>query len=179
MKSPAGSAGLSDGIGGLSGWRRAVVGRYPRRTLVRLGAIVVGSAVIFGLWLQPVRTQGVSMLPGYQPGRFELVNVLAYRWSAPRRGDVVAIRLAGRRVLYLKRVVGLPTERVEFDGGVIVVDGDPLDEPYVEHDRGWTVPPVTVGADEYYVVGDNRGMPADQHVFGLVVRARIIGKVIS
>ena len=66
------------------------------RTLIRIVAIVVLSAITFGVVLQPIRTYGPSMLPTYRDGGLHLVNRLAYVRSEPRRGDVVAIRLAGR-----------------------------------------------------------------------------------
>ena len=118
------------------------------------------------------------MAPTYAPDTLKFVNAFAYAWWQPVRGDVVAIRLAGRRVLYIKRVVGLPGERIEIADGKMLIDETELDEPYVTRRLSWTVPAVTLAADEYYVVGDNRGMPADQHLFGLVVRDRIVGKVL-
>ena len=164
--------------GDRTGWRRALVGRHPRRTLARLVVLVAVSALVFGVWLLPVRTREPSMLPTYNPGRVKLINALAYTWRQPNRGDVVAIRLAGRRVLYLKRIIGLPGERIEIGGGVTHIGGVVLDEPYVKRQTDWTVPAVTLLADQYYVVGDNRSMPPNQHVFGTVERDRIVGKVL-
>ena len=156
-----------------------LVGRNPRRTLVRAAAIVAVSAVVFGWVLLPVRARGVSMEPTIEPGGIHLVNRLAYVFRPPARGDIVAIRLAGRSVVYVKRVVGLPGERVRIDGGVVYADGRALDEPYVRHRRpSWTLPETTLGPDEYFVVGDNRGMPIAQHDLGKVRRVRIVGRIL-
>lgn len=163
---------------GRPAWHNVLLGKRPARTAVRLAVLVAGSALVFGVWLLPVRTLGVSMAPTYAPDVLKFVNAFAYAWRQPVRGDVVAIRLAGRRVLYLKRVVGLPGERIEMADGKMLIDGTELDEPYVAQRLPWTVPAVMLAADEYYVIGDNRGMPADQHLFGLVARDRIVGKVL-
>ena len=159
-------------------WSRVLIGRRPRHTALRLVVLVLASIGVFGYCLLPVRTQGISMLPTYEAGNLKFVNALAYTWSQPQRGDIVAIRLAGRRVVYLKRIIGLPTERVWIDAGMVYTDGVALDEPYVRHRAAWTVERVALAADEYFVVGDNRGMPSAQHEFGTVARARIVGKVL-
>ena len=104
-------------------WSRVLIGRRPRHTLLRLVVLVLASIGVFGYCLLPVRTQGISMLPTYEPGSLKFVNALAYTWSPPRRGDIVAIRLADRRVVYLKRIIGLPTEQVRIDAGIVYADG--------------------------------------------------------
>jgi signal peptidase I len=118
------------------------------------------------------------MLPTYRSNELNLVNRLSYASSSPARGDVVAIRLAGPSLVYVKRIVGLPGERVSIVRGVIHINGVPLDEPYVSDRRPWDRPEVTLGAREYFVVGDNRGMSQGFHKFGAVDRDRILGKVI-
>jgi signal peptidase I len=155
-----------------------IVGRRPGRTLLRALALVGASVVVFGVWLLPVRAYGESMRPTYEPGSFHLVNLWAYWRRPPARGDVVAIRLAGRHAVYVKRIVGLPGERVEIVSGVVHIDGRPLEEPYVKFRARWQVPLVALGRDEYFVVGDNRGMRRDLHEFGIVHRGRIVGKVV-
>ncbi len=158
---------------------RAVVGRHPRRTLLRAGGLMAVAFVVFRYVLLPVRVQGLSMWPTYPDGQWNLANRLAYWRSSPRRGDVVCVRLAaGQRVVLLKRVVGLPGETVGFRNGRLWVNGRPLVEPYVQTPCDWNVPERTLGPDEYYLVGDNRSMPAEDHVHGVAERWRIIGKVV-
>ncbi len=159
-------------------WPVWLIGRRPRRTLVRAIALVGASALVFGVWLLPVRAYGDSMRPTYEPGSLHLVNLWAYWRREPVRGDIVAIRLAGRRAVYVKRVVGLPGERVEIARGVVLIDGRPLEEPYVKFRSRWQVAPVALGPDEYFVIGDNRGMRRELHEFGVVARERIVGKVL-
>ena len=87
--------------------RRIVVGRHPRRTLVRVLVLAGISFVTFGWVLIPVRAEGISMLPTFQSGSLHLVSRVAYSYTTPSRGDVIAIRLAGPHVLYVKRIIAL------------------------------------------------------------------------
>jgi signal peptidase I len=118
------------------------------------------------------------MLPAYHGGSLNFANRLAYVFAAPARGDVVAIRMAGPNLVYVKRIVGLPNERVEIAVGVVLINGTPLFEPQVEHRAAWNLPPFTLGDDEYFVVGDNRSMAIENHELGRAPRERIIGKLL-
>jgi signal peptidase I len=103
---------------------------------------------------------------------------MAYMSSSPERGDIVAIQMAGPHVLYVKRVIGLPGERVSVKEGLVQINGATLTEAYVRNRRPWDVPEVTLGANEYFVIGDNRGMAAGEHDFGRVERERILGRIL-
>jgi signal peptidase I len=162
----------------LASAREILFGRNPRRTTVRVLLLIFASIGIFRWVLIPVRTDGISMEPTYESGRINLVNRLAYLSSSPARGDVVAIRLAGLHVLYIKRIIALPGERVSFNSGEVRIDGVPLTEPYVHYRRPWELPEVQLGPAEYFVVGDNRGMNAADHTFGRVDAVRIVGRVV-
>lgn len=156
-----------------------VFGPNPRRTAIRAAVLVVVSAVVFGVALLPVRLSGISMEPTYTDGELNFANRLAYAGRRqPSRGDVVAIRMAGMSVLYVKRIVGLPGERVEITMGTVLINGEPLLEPTVVRKAPWNVPGITLGADEFYVIGDNRAMSARNHDFGRATRDRIIGKML-
>ena len=137
--------------------RRLVFGSNPRRTAIRVLVLALVSFVTFGWILIPIRAEGVSMQPTYQSGTLHLVNRLAFLFRPPARGDVVAIRLAGPHVLYVKRVVGLPGERLKISAGQLYVNGVSLDEPYVRIRRSWEMEEVTLTPREYLVIGDNRG----------------------
>ncbi|HWP99870.1 MAG TPA: signal peptidase I [Vicinamibacterales bacterium] len=159
-------------------WRAILVGRRPRRTLVRVGVLLLVSFVALKWALLPVRAYGVSMAPTYRPGSLHLVDRLAYGFRDPSRGDVVAVRLAGTSVVYVKRILALPGERLAIRAGVVHVDGRPLDEPYVRERAAWELPETTLAADEYFVAGDNRAMRIEQHDLGKVRRERIVGRVL-
>jgi signal peptidase I len=154
-----------------------LIGRHPKKTLIRASILAVVSFAFFSQVMRPVRVSGESMLPTYQSGRINFVNLLAFRIGAPGRGDVVTIRLAGNRVMFMKRIIGLPGERFTIHDGIVSIDGKPLDEPYVVYRSEWNVEEFTLAEDEYYVIGDNRGMAIEDHQQGIAKRSRLAGKV--
>lgn len=159
-------------------WKGLVFGRNPRRTFWRIVALVAVSVVAFRIVFMPIRVQGTSMEPNYEHGSLHLVNRLAYvNGLKPERGDVVSIRVnRGRRLLLMKRVVGLPGERVTVVGGLIAINGSLLKEPYVkwEPDVDWERGELVLGPDSYFVAGDNR----EGTVMGDIHISEIIGKVV-
>jgi signal peptidase I len=157
---------------------RLIFGENPRRTTVRILILAAVSVVTFGWILIPVRAEGISMLPTYRDGSLNLVNRLAFVMQQPQRGDIVAVALAGPHVVYIKRIIGLPGERLAIADGVVRINGTPLDEPYVRNRSNWTISEVQLGPDEYFLIGDNRGMREEEHDFGRAPRSRIIGKVL-
>lgn len=165
----------------LAHWARTLAfGRDPRRTLLRIVLLVTITFLLFHYVLLLRRIESVSMLPTFREGSVHLINRLAYRFTTkPQRGDIVGIRTSGLTVMYVKRIVGLPGETLAIRDGTVLVDGQPLDEPYVRHHRKpWRMKPRRLESDQYFVVGDNRSMFQEQHEFGVVRGERIIGKVI-
>lgn len=163
----------------LPDWLRIVlIGRNPERTLVRIVILVVGCLAVFKFVLLPIRVEGVSMLPNYKENAVNFVNRLPYWFHEPQRGDVVAIRLAGKHVMYLKRIIALPGETIAFRQGQVWINGHPLDEPYLKLPCNWEHDPEQIGSREYFVVGDNRSMDWEEHTKGKAERKRIIGKVL-
>jgi signal peptidase I len=77
--------------------------------------------------------------------------------------------------MLLKRIVALEGEELEFRGGILHVNGEAIDEPYVRYKSDWNLPPRKVERGNVYVVGDNRGVPMDHHYLGQTPRGRIIG----
>jgi signal peptidase I len=153
-------------------------GSNPRRTAIRAAVLIGTAIVVFGFVLLPVRLTGISMEPTYNDGELNFANRLAFAWSSPARGDVVAIRMAGPSVLYVKRIVGLPGEQIAIEMGVVTIDGEPLIEPTVVRKAPWNLPTLILGEDEYFVVGDNRAMSIRNHDLGRASRERIIGKLL-
>lgn len=154
------------------------IGRNPRNTLIRIGILVVTVFIVFRYVLLLRRVDGISMLPTYHNGSIRVINQLAYLWHEPRRGDVVIVRYAGEHEMLLKRIIALPGETVAFADGTVLINGQPLAEPYEKAECHWTLPPKKLGPDEYYIVGDNRTMRWQDHTFGSVDRVRIMGKVL-
>lgn len=164
-------------------WQVIAVGRNPRLTLIRLVALVALTLWMFRYGLVPVRVSGISMVPSFRDGERRWISPALTRFQGLQRGDVVAIQTSGRHTLYLKRILGLPGERVRIERGVVRINGEPLSEPYLAPDpAAWTWPTNgtdrVIGPSEYFVVGDNRSMAQDAHYFGLADRSRILGKVV-
>ena len=155
-----------------------MINRTLRATLIRATVLVVSACVVFGWILVPLRLSGISMLPAYAGGELNFANRAAYWVSEPVRGDVVAIRMAGASAVYVKRIVGMPGERIEIVQGTVTVDGQALIELAVVHRAPWDLAPLTLGADEFFVAGDNRSMKIGDHELGRVSRHRIIGRLL-
>jgi len=160
-------------------WLLAVlIGRKPKRTLIRIAVLVLITLTASRFVLVPIRVQGGSMLPTYRSNGVNFVNRLSYLFHEPQRGDVVAIRTTSIEIMFMKRIVGLPGESVGFHNGRVVINGRMLDEPYVKYPSFWEHAPRTLGPNEYYCVGDNRSMPQSDHTEGMAERERIVGKVL-
>ena len=131
------------------------------------------------LVVQNFRVEGPSMFPTLENAQFVLVNKLAYVASDPGRGDVVVFRSPRNPSEDLvKRVVGLPTETVQIRDGVIVVNGQDLDESgYFDASTAPDMDPRSVPAGTYFVLGDNRSKSRDSRVIGPIPLASIVGQV--
>ena len=125
-----------------------------------------------------VTVTGSSMEPGYADGDRLVVDSRQYGSGGPSRFDVVLIRASAQRQ-DLKRVVGLPGERVSLDSRGLMIDGVVMDEPHVA-DSGQTTLAEhhwEAAEGEYVVLGDNRAPSTDSRDYGLVKRSQIIGPV--
>ena len=140
--------------------------------------MICTAVLVFGWMLVPLRLSGISMLPTYQDGTLNFANRTAYWIGEPARGDVVAIRMAGPHAFYVKRIIGMPGERIEIVAGAVTVNDEVLLEPTVTRRAPWTLAPVTLAPGEYFVVGDNRSMKIENHDLGRVSRRRIVGKLL-
>ncbi len=123
------------------------------------------------------------MAPSYNVGDSFLVNRAAYIFSSPKRGDVVQLMLPGKNVPLIKRVLGLPGETVEFRENRVLINGQILPEDgytiaFTAQGQGRNHAPVTLGAHELYLVGDNRDWSIDSRTWGPIAEDRVLGKVI-
>ncbi len=122
---------------------------------------------------------GKSMEPNLHDNERLIVEKLSYRWHAPQRGDIVIVPDPdGGALPLIKRVIGLPGERVTVASGKVYIDGEPLDEPYLDQPtpgsgQTWTVPPLHV-----FLMGDNRRDSRDSRLFGPVSSDQITGHAI-
>jgi signal peptidase I len=123
------------------------------------------------------RVVGHSMDPTLEDNQYLAVNKLVYRLHKPQRGDIIVFRdprSDGRKLI--KRVIALPGEVVEIDDGQVFIDGQLLDEPYIQVPGRYSYQAMPLPADEYFVLGDNRNNSSDSHSWGLLPRSAIVGK---
>lgn len=145
--------------------------------------------VVYLFLLQPHQVNGQSMVPNFQDGDYVLTDKISYRLNTPRRGDVVVFHAPesaqcakGTGCDFIKRILALPGETVAVYDSHIFVNNQPLAEPYLP--AGFqTLPggytqngPVTLGPDEYFVVGDNRPHSSDSRAWGPIHASDIVGK---
>ncbi len=141
---------------------------------------------------QPFIVQGSSMEPNYYNGEYLIVDELSYHLGEPKRGDVIVMRSPRNdKEYYIKRIIGLPGEKIQISNGVVTIynaqepKGVILHESYLPN-QGLTYEqdPIIVGgskaltlaADQYFVMGDNRSASSDSREWGPLKRKDIIGK---
>ena len=151
--------------------------------------------------VQNFKVEGDSMNPSLETGQYIIVNKLAYAqfdlgifdflpffnagddsthhlFGSPERGDVVVFESPTRADSdFIKRIIGVPGDRVEIHDGRVYINGEPLDEPYIAEKTICTGKcSLTVPEGEYFVLGDNRRSSSDSRQFGTIPEANIIGK---
>ena len=158
------------------------------RDLIWLVCAIFLALLIRQYAVEFVRVKGSSMRSTLQNGEVMLVTKAEYLVGGPQRQDVVICLYPGRYMdkwklipqYFVKRVIGLPGETISIQEGVVHIDGVPLEEPYLEErytQRKSSMEPVTLGEDEYFVMGDNRDNSNDSRRIGPLKRKAIIGHV--
>ena len=153
---------------------------------VFLIAIIAVAAIKYFL-IQPFIVNGASMEPNFSDGNYLLIDEISYRLADPQRGDVVVFRApTNQSIYYIKRVIGLPGEKIEITSDKVIItnkehpNGAELQEPYLEsalspNPFGTIV--MTLKDSEYFVMGDNRSNSLDSRRWGPLVRSDIVGAV--
>ncbi len=125
-----------------------------------------------------VKVINYSMRPTLDQGYYLLVNRLAYRFGEPKRGEIVIFHHNGDDTEdYIKRMIGLPGDRVVITDGTVSVNGNTLTEPY-RADQGYSNGEWVVPEDQYFVLGDNRNHSSDSRDWGFVQRNWLVGKAL-
>lgn len=120
-----------------------------------------------------------SMEPTLQIGQRLIVEKVTYHFHDPEMGDIIVFHPPNQprdATPFIKRIIGLPGDRVEVKDDGVYVNGQKLDEPYIKEPAAYTMPEVTVPDNEYFVLGDNRNVSADSHIGYTVPRDNIIGR---
>ena len=142
--------------------------------------LAVLAVLIAAFFIRLPQVSGLSMEPHIRSGEYVLINTFAYRFAAPRRDDIVAFAHVGdARAVFIKRVIGIPGDRIRIARGQVYVSGSRLEEPYVRHADGRSFAEITVPPDSVYVLGDNRAESEDSRSFGPVDDHFLIGRAIA
>jgi signal peptidase I len=149
------------------------------RELVETVALTLIIFFLIRMVVQNFRIEGFSMEPTLHEGQFLIVNKLVYQLdqNQPNRGDIVVFeypRAPDRD--FIKRVIGLPGEKVEVRQGRVYINDKPLEEPFIASQPAYSWGPRVVSEEEYFVLGDNRNNSSDSHTWGFLPRKNIIGK---
>ena len=139
------------------------------------------SVLIITFLYQPVRVEGTSMLPRLEDRDRLFINKFVYHISSIERGDVVVFHYPrDPDKSYIKRVIGLPGDRLRIDHGVLWLNGRRLMERYVpdNYRDNRSVAEIVVPAESYYMMGDHRSISSDSRDFGPVERSLIYGKAV-
>lgn len=125
-----------------------------------------------------------SMLPTLEINDRLIIDKLSYRFQSPHRGDIVVFSPTDKlkeqnfKDAFIKRVIGLPGDKVEVKAGRVYINNKPIQEKYIEDKPDYQYGPITVPPNQYLVLGDNRNNSYDSHYWGFVPRDRIIGRAI-
>jgi signal peptidase I len=130
---------------------------------------------------RPFLVQGASMEPNFHNGNYLVVDIISYKFGSPERGDVVVFHYPGNRSLYyIKRVIGLPGDRVTLLEGKILINGEAIKEEYlpsyIETDA-FTSSDFQLEDGQYFVLGDNRSASFDSRSWGPLEKSDIVGVV--
>jgi signal peptidase I len=126
---------------------------------------------------QATRVDGQSMEPTLHNSERVIIEKVSYRLHAPERGDIIVLRRpSGAVEPLIKRVIALPGETVAIHDGQVFVDGEPLDEPYLDQTTQGDMEALVVPEKNVFVMGDNRHASNDSRSFGPVPYGDIIGR---
>lgn len=168
--------------------RRQIILRAWEFVSELLHVVVISLAIIIPVryfLIQPFYVKGASMEPNFHDHEYLIIDEISYRFDDPSRGDIVVFRYPNDPSQYfIKRVVGLPGERIKIADGQVTVFSDSHPSGMLLDETGYLGPIFTagdkdiqLGADEYFLLGDNRGASLDSRSFGPVSGHFIVGRV--
>lgn len=154
-----------------------------------LQSIVVVMAIMVMIYLfimSPQEISGASMETNFHNGEFILTNKIEYKFTDPKRGDIVIFKSPrNKEIDYIKRVIALPGETIRLSNSIFFINGKKVDEPYLApgtytfggsfliENTDFVVP-----KGKYFVVGDNRPHSSDSREFGPIAKEDFIGKAL-
>jgi signal peptidase I len=162
----------------------------PKRNNIWLeGAKTVGLSLFFAFGIrtlvaEPRYVASGSMIPTLEVNDRLMIDKLSYHWSDPKRGDIVMfsptekLKQQNLKDTFIKRLIGLPGEKVEIKAGRVYINDRLLPEQYIDEKLAYHWGPVIVPPNSYLVMGDNRDNSYDSRYWGFVPRENIIGKAV-
>ena len=151
--------------------------------IVTLATAIVLALVIRTFIFEPIRVDGSSMADTLHDGEITFTFKTGYLFNDPQRQDVVICRYPNRKEYFVKRVMGVPGDTIAILGTTVYINGQPVEEPYLTAERNrydHTMLPITLGENEYFVMGDNRDNSNDSRNLtkvGPITRDMIVGHV--
>ena len=156
------------------------------------GLQTVGLSIVLALGIRQFVAEArfipsESMLPTLEIDDRLVIEKISYHFNPPQRGDIIVFRAPQEALeaaksttndAYIKRVIGLPREEIEVRDGKVFVNGEVLEEDYIQSPPVYIWGPDIVPEDEYLVLGDNRNSSSDGHVWGFLERDNIIGRAV-
>lgn len=153
--------------------------------------VLISAAIIIPIrhfLIQPFFVKGDSMEPNFLDKEYLIVDELSYRFAPAERGQVIVFRYPrDPQEYFIKRLIGLPGEQVQIKDGQVIIfndeypEGMVLAENYLPENLETfsdSEEKITIGPDEYFVLGDNRNASKDSRYFGPINKSFVIGKIL-
>ena len=143
-------------------------------------SLAISCFIIIFLY-QPVKVEGISMMPGLDDQERIFVNKFVYRLEPIERGDIIVFRYPrDTSKSFIKRVIGVAGDHIRIEDGLVYVNGKPIEEDYVSpvYEDQRSLPDTVVPPHSYFVLGDHRNMSNDSRDFGPVNISYIYGKAV-
>lgn len=154
--------------------------RWTVETIVMIGLAFLLAQGIKTYVVQPFVIPTGSMEPTIMAGDRVLADKLTFRLREPRTGDIVVFDdPTGRHPQLIKRIIAVGGETLDIEDGIVLVNGEPLDEPYlidVTTELGTVLLPITLDEDELWLMGDNRPNSGDSRFMGPVPDSMVQGR---
>lgn len=170
--------------------RRSGMRRFFEEAWEITRVLLISAAIILPIRYfiaQPFVVRGASMEPSFADREYLIVDELSYYFRKPQRGEAIVFHYPrDPRQFFIKRIIGLPGERIKLETGKVIIfnpaypEGFTLQEPYLEPPGRSTHPEMerVLGPGEYFVLGDNRDFSSDSRLWGALPEDRVVGRAV-
>lgn len=165
-------------------------GRFFREAWEIARVLLISLAIVVPIRYfiaQPFVVRGASMEPTFTDREYLIIDEASYYFREPKRGEMIVLRYPrDPRQFFIKRIIALPGERVKIEKGRVMIvnaaypEGFTLQEPYLDPPGRATHPEMetALGAEEYFVLGDNRDFSSDSRLWGALPRDMVVGRAV-